>query len=434
MNAPGDGLRRRVPHPIYRKLRVLAIDPGMTARFDSAVLNEMTLAIPWEPLEAGPSGEYVQIIDEDEHGRRVHDPVNLGDPEILAQDGLSPSDGNPRFRQQMVYAVAMRTIRNFERSLGRLAHWLPDVTSPANPGVPPVLAYRKQLKLYPHWTNVANAFWDDRRGLCFGYFKGDENAAFPGTTVFTCLSQDVIAHELTHALLGGMKITFEGRNPDVHAFHEAFADLIPLLQHFWLSDVLRQQFAVTRGRLDVRSVLGAVAPQFGEAVGRPDGLRNALGHTDTNGIWHPRVADPKAYSTEFEPHARGDILVFAVFDALNKIYESRVGDLRRIASKGSGILLDGNLHPDLVNRFAREPSRSAQRVLDMCLQPLDYIAPVEITFGDFLRAVVTADTDVAPIDESNYRLAFVDAFRRYGILPEGVDTLSMEALLWPAPP
>jgi hypothetical protein len=431
MDTPGDALRRRVPHPIYRKLRVFAIDPGMTARFDSAVLNEMTLAIPWEPLEPGPAGEYVQIVDEDEHGRRVHEPVNLGDPEILAQDGLSPSDGNPRFRQQMVYAVAMRTIRNFERSLGRVAHWVPDLASSASPGVP---TYRKQLKLYPHWANVQNAFWDPGRGLCFGYFEGDEETPFPGTTVFTCLSQDVVAHELTHALLGGMRITFEGRNPDVPAFHEAFADLIPLLQHFWLSDVLRHQFAAIRGRLDARSALGALAPQFGEAVGKPDGLRNALGYTDANGVWHPRVADPKAYTTEFEPHARGDILVGAVFDALTKIYESRVGDLRRIASKGTGILPDGNLHPDLVNRFAREASRSAQRVLDMCLRALDYIAPVEITFGDFLRAVVTADADVAPTDEANYRLAFVDAFRRYGILPEGVGTLSLEALLWAPPP
>ncbi|HEY9463482.1 MAG TPA: hypothetical protein VIR54_10355, partial [Vicinamibacterales bacterium] len=130
MDAQDGGLRRRVPHPVYRKLRVFAIDPGMTARFDSAVLNEMTLAIPWESVEPGPTGEYVQIVDQDEHGRQVHDSVNLGDPEILAQDGLSPSDGNPRFRQQMVYAVAMRTIRNFERSLGRLAHWLPDLTTP----------------------------------------------------------------------------------------------------------------------------------------------------------------------------------------------------------------------------------------------------------------------------------------------------------------
>ena len=53
----------------------------------------------------------------------------------------------------------------------------------------------------------------------------------------------------------------------------------------------------------------------------------------------------------------------------------------------------------------------------MCLRALDYIAPVEVTFGDFLRAVVTADADVSPNDDANYRLAFVDAFRRYGILP-----------------
>ena len=106
-----EDLRRRVPHPIFRRLRVFAIDPGMTARFETAVLNEMTLAIPWERLEPGPVGEYLAVVDENENGERVHDPVKLDDLEILAQDGLSPSDGNPQFRQQMVYAVAMRTIQ-----------------------------------------------------------------------------------------------------------------------------------------------------------------------------------------------------------------------------------------------------------------------------------------------------------------------------------
>lgn len=42
--------RRRVPHPALRKLRVFAIDPGMSARFENAVLNEATLAIPWEAI------------------------------------------------------------------------------------------------------------------------------------------------------------------------------------------------------------------------------------------------------------------------------------------------------------------------------------------------------------------------------------------------
>lgn len=53
MNVRTPELRRRVPHPIFRKLRVFAIDPGMTGRFETAVLNEMTLAIPWERLERG---------------------------------------------------------------------------------------------------------------------------------------------------------------------------------------------------------------------------------------------------------------------------------------------------------------------------------------------------------------------------------------------
>jgi hypothetical protein len=42
--------------------------------------------------------------------------------------------------------------------------------------------------------------------------------------VFTCLSQDIIAHEVTHALLDGMHRRFnEPSNLDVLAFHEAFA-------------------------------------------------------------------------------------------------------------------------------------------------------------------------------------------------------------------
>ena len=220
----------------------------------------------------------------------------------------------------MVYAVAMRTIRNFERSLGRVVHWPPKTSAVVHSGVPPAHTYQKRLQLHPHYSEQENAHWDPEKGFCFGYFKSGSKATLPGTTVFTCLSQDVIAHELTHALLAGMRISFEGRNPDVGAFHEAFADLVALLQHFWPSEVLRHQFASIRGRLDARSMLGAVAPQFGQALGKRDGLRNALGETDAKGQWHPRQPDPKAYTTRLEPHERGDILMAAVFDALRMIY------------------------------------------------------------------------------------------------------------------
>jgi hypothetical protein len=163
-------LRLRVPPPIIRRLRVFAIDPGMTARFETAVLNEMTLEIPWEKLAAGPVGEYLAVVDENETGQRVHEPVDLDRLDILAQDGLPPSDGNPQFRQQMVYAVAMRTLRNFERALGRVVHWAPRVAPPHGPGAgkPGTPTYERRLRLYPR---LKTRTWNSRRAFASATFS-----------------------------------------------------------------------------------------------------------------------------------------------------------------------------------------------------------------------------------------------------------------------
>ena len=54
-----------------------------------------------------------------------------------------------------------------------------------------------------------------------------------GQRVFTCLSHDIIAHEVTHAIIDGIRTYFtQPSNPDVLAFHEAFADLAALFNHF----------------------------------------------------------------------------------------------------------------------------------------------------------------------------------------------------------
>ena len=120
----------------------------------------------------------------------------------------------------------------------------------------------------------------------------------------------------------------------------------------------------------------------------------------------------------------------AVFDAFLTIYKAAVADLLRIASDGTGVLPAGQLHPDLVNRLADEAARSAGHVLNMCIRALDYCPPVDLTFGDYLRAIVTADYEFDPVDETHRRVAFVEAFRRHGIVPEGVRTFSVDGLLW----
>ena len=417
--------RQTIRAPVRRMLRVFAVDPGMTAKFQTAMINEATLAVRWEELKPGPVGEYIEVIDRDQAGTLRNEPVDLDAREVLAQQGLRPSDGNPQFRQQMVYAVAMQTIASFERGLGRPVHW----------GVDAKGRYRRRLALYPHDNELPNAYYDLGKGICFGYFEAPEGTPLAGVAVFTCLSQDVIAHQVTHAVLAGMGIGFDEASADHAALHEAFADLIALFQHFDDSDVLRAQVAMVGGDLLKRSLLGAVAPQLGQASGPEyvDGVRNALGATDAEGHWQPRQPDPTLYRDVTEPHARGDILVAAVFRAFHTIYEARVADLRRLASKGTGVLAEGELHPDLVSRLTREARRSAAHVLQMCIRALDYLPPTDVTFGDLLRAIITADFDVVPPDDRRYRVAFAEAFRSYGIVPPDVLTLSPDTLLWHPP-
>jgi hypothetical protein len=181
-------------------------------------------------------------------------------------------------------------------------------------------------------------------------------------------------------------------------------------------------------------MLGQLANQFGRATGMRGALRDAIGTFDeeTKG-WKARKPDPAEYGRTMEPHQRGAILVAAIFDAFIKIYENRVADLLRLYTGGSGILPAGAVHPDLVDRLAQEATKAAGHVLTMCVRGLDYCPPVDLTFGEYLRAVITADHDVVRDDDRNYRVAFVEAFRRRGIYPRDVRTLSVENLLWREP-
>jgi hypothetical protein len=427
--------------PAFRRLRVFAFDPSLALQLQTAPIQEITIRVPWERdpdwerLTPGPIGEYLEVIDVDPASGVVYPPVDLDDPTLLAQDGVRPSEGNPQFHQQMVYAVAMATIGHFERALGRVALWAPRRVAPArSPTGRWQVQFVRRLRIYPHALRDQNAYYSpDKKALLFGYFPVRTKDAYntPGTTVFTCLSHDIVAHEVTHALLDGVHPRFnEPSNPDVRSFHEAFADIVALFQHFAYPGVLRDQIARTRGDLQSESLLGQLAQQFGRATGRGSALRDALGEPD-GGVWKRRQPDPRALDTAMEPHRRGAILVAAVFGAFLRLYRLRSADLFRIASQGTGTLPDGDIHPDLANRLADEAARTAQDVLQMCIRALDFCPPLNITFGDYLRAIVTADLN-AKADDESARIAVVESFREWGIYPRGIRGMSIEALTWPS--
>lgn len=422
------------PRPVARRLRIFSFDPALAARFDLAGMSGVTIDVRWESdLKPGPVGEYVEVVDVDPASGAAYAPVNLNAPELLATDGLEPSESDPRFHQQMCYAVAMRTIEHFERALGRKALWSSHFHKPPDGRL--TENYVPRLRIYPHALRQANAFYSPtKKALLLGYFpaKARDGRSAPGTTVFTCLSHDIIAHETTHALLDGVHPRFNVPvNADVLAFHEAFADIVALFQHFSYPGVLRDQIARTRGDLVARqSVLGQLAQQFAMASGRGDALRSYLGRTE-DGVWKPIRPDPSLLERTSEPHDRGAVLVAAVFGAFTKVYQARTRDLFRIASEGTGVLREGDIHPDLVNRLAAEAERSAERALQMCIRAIDYCPPVGVTFGAYLRAVVTADHDMNPADREHWRLAFIESFREWGIHPRGSRSMAEDSLLWP---
>ena len=468
---PEVGIRRPTVHkpiatapPPYRRVRVYPFDPSTGTSLSTVGVNEITLRIPWESslpadrdpgtpancrethdLQPGPVGEYLDVIDYDPATGCFYEPVDLNDPSLLAQDGIAPTEGNPQFHQQMVYAVAMNTISVFERATGRRIQWSPRIRKKAeltddekSRGVP-LDQFVRRLRLYPHAMRAANAYYSpEKKALLFGYFPSDSAAAsdmLPGSMIFTCLSHDVIAHELTHAILDGLQQWFiQPTNPDVLAFHEGFSDIVALLQRCSYPEVLRHQLRQCKGNLRSSTMLAELAGQFGRAIGMHGGLRNALGIKDSKTkILSADEPDPKLYQTVAEPHARGAILVAALFDAFVSIYQRRTEDLIRLATGGSGILPGGEVHPDLLSRLAGEAAKSARHVLNICIRAIDYCPPVDITFGDYLRAMITADKEMVPDDQYNYRVAFIEAFRRHGIYPLDVRTMSEDALIWRPP-
>ena len=432
-------VQRPVPAPYLRLLRAFAFDPSCSRHYG----NFMSMQVPFEPaLQPGPVGKYVAVVDYDAANKCYYEPVNLDDPRILAVNGLDPSESDPRFHQQMVYAVVSETIERFKFALGRDVHWRRRASqSPA---------FHDKLVLLPHGVQEANAYYDPQmRAIVFGYFTAsqtDPGSNLPGQTIFTCLAHDIIAHETTHAIVDGIRQYYmEPTNPDVAAFHEAFADLVALFQHFSMKEAVLQALRGTHGtlfqtkigpevepgtegpllsaQLTTDNPLVGLADQFGDGIGLHGPLRGAIG-TPPNS---------KALETMTEPHDRGSILVAAVFDAFFSVFLRRTEDLWRIAGISRDQARDVDLRPELLDRLSSEASRTASEFETLCIRALDYAPAVDITFGDYLRALITADHDLVRDDDRGYRGALIDAFRSRGIRPEGVPSYSEEALLWRGP-
>lgn len=413
----GTPYERRRCDPVYRPLKIFTSDPS-ASRMEgaSALVN-----VPFEPLAKGPRGRLFEVVDYNETLDETYRAVDLNDPAIIISNGRNPSESDWYFHQQMVYAVCSLVYATFRAALGRHITW----------GFAPRQGSGARLRIRPHAFLGANAAYVKETGeLTFGYYHAEkrvEGRNLPGGVVFTCLSHDIVAHEVTHALIDGLRAQFAfPSGPDVLAFHEGLADLVAIFQHFSYDTVVLEAIRKSRGDLACAELLTDIARQFNytrSGGARP--LRSAVESADGGG--------PRPYRPGAESHELGSVLVSAVFEAFATVFRRKTERYLRLAAYGPGRGPASEMPPDLQILLAAKASKLASQFLTICIRAIDYCPPVDLTFGEFLRALVTADYDLVPDDRWGYREALVDAFRRRHIYPENVSNLSEDALLWEPP-
>jgi hypothetical protein len=417
--------------PERRRLRVYAQDPALS--YDDGAVY--TVSIPYEPLKPGPEGALLVIeplpepqspltaAKQKTAGSKtpvLAAPVDLDAPALLMEHGLAPSTTSRPFMQQMLYAVCMETYECFARALGR------------DPGFGPLGgegARDGRLRVRGMSFKEANAFYDREEGvLHFGYDLAGSHArgrGQQGAEVYIALSRDVVAHEMSHAMLDSLRPNFlRPTHKDIGGLHEGFSDLVALLMRFAQQDVVERAIAATQGSLQDHRLM-EIGRQFGfDLIDGQHALRSAAA-ADPNDNTLP---DERRYAHNTEEHDLGAVLLSAMFDAFCAGFERATGTVRRVL-----IANHGRLPHEGVVWLAKEAVKIAKRFLNIAIRAIDYCPPLHCTFGEYLRALLTADRDVSGEDGVPYREIVITSFRRFGITVPDVPNLSEDSLLWKPP-
>jgi hypothetical protein len=403
---PRKASRRRpsshAAHPSHadvptRHWTVLAQDPDVLGKNGKALTT--TVEIPAERLERGPKGHRVHVIDYDAAADRFYRSRTTS-PEKDRYTKVTDIDRlvrDPYFHQQNVYALVMSTLFSFERALGRPIDW--GFLDPSH-----------QLKVAPHAFLDSNAYYSrESESLNFGYFPDDD-----GNRVYVCLSHDIVVHETTHALLDGLRSMYlNPSSPDQAGFHEGFSDIVALLSVFSHHEVIEYALSPLTdrsGRIPGRNLtleklggtaLAMLAEEMGSAL---EGVRGtALRHSVEI------RPDRRHYTsaTYAEEHDRGELLVAVVIRAFLQIWIKRLTPLLQ------------NAHSTLARTVAAEEGgTAASQLLNIVIRALDYMPPVDMTYPDYLSALLTADQQLYPDDTKyHYREALLTEFEKFGITP-----------------
>ena len=367
------------PHPNVRRLRIFSFDPALAASHDLAGISGMTIEIPWEnDLKPGPVGEYIEVIDVDPASGAAYPPVDLNAPALLATDGLAPSESDPRFHQQMVYAVAMKTIEHFERALGRKALWsiTPAVIGRQGPSITRTMC----LGCASIRTRCASRMpiTARRRRRCCSAISRPRRKTARTRRARPC---SLVCRTTSSRTRRRMRCSTACTRASTSRSTRT------------CSPFMRR--SPTSSRCSSTSRIRACCATRSRAHAATLRAKACSANSRNSSRWHPDAATLCAtilagrtrrasgsrqgpirpcWSRRAEPHDRGAILVAAVFGAFTKVYRTRTSDLFRIATEGTGVLREGDIHPGS-GQSAGEGSAALCRPRAADVHPRDRLLP-----------------------------------------------------------
>lgn len=355
-------------------------DP-FVAKTDPTHAFDEGVRVPWEPgLNDGPTSSRFAIVDYNADTGKLEPPAAWDDETqafVSAEGQALGKEGAKtfQFHQVSVWAILQCALAFFEdaSALGRTIPWGFE---------------GNRLIVVPHAGYGENAYYDrTSKSLQFYYFGSEED------TVYTCLSVDIVNHEFGHAVLDGIRPLFnESISPQTAGFHEFMGDLTAILRTLQNKTLRKQLAAASGGKFEKATALSSLAEEFGSAVkGRPY-LRTALNKSKMGDLVN-----------ETEAHRLSEVLTGAMFRLLMAIGDNYQKDEDR---------KDNHKPTTAIQAFAY----ASERMQHMAIQPLDLLAPVEVTFRDYAIAVCRSQQLSDPLDPEDYYDMAIKVFREREIL------------------
>ncbi|MBB3084082.1 hypothetical protein [Geodermatophilus sabuli] len=353
-----------IEHKVTRPMAMLLQDPSIRDADGDHLHEDWPFPLDTDYLLGTGSSKFV-VRDVDHLDNPVFDSADWSDPGLtLTYDEFNKAPAerplleNAQFHQVNAFAVAGHTLRAFEEALGREIQW----------------RHGGPLVIRPHAFEGANAYYDGMSpSLNFGYFRSPIRSA----TVWTCLSHDIVAHELGHAVFDSFRPLFlYSAELDAAALHESLGDLLALFSALEHPAVVERIFAESGGDMRRPTLISGLAEEFGIGL-RGSGsayLRSAL-------------EGPPYDQADKEPHARSTVWTAAVYDILVEL----------VAAVLEADCPDPGGRRDLES-FKQAVVTATRRLRRMTLRALSYVPPTGVTMPVLARMVYEADQRLFPND------------------------------------